>query len=144
MAPCVRRSDVSPAAVSVRKGPRAAGPRQTLFTSDVTTSRPGAGGSGGVWEGGKKQRSAKLHDKGRKKSRPTIAGVNPQIKAPAADSTLCHRHRLLTGPANKINEPGGSNEIQLASTTDSRQPLYPTFKTSSKASINDCTEKVKS
>lgn len=79
---CVRRSDVSPVAVAVRKGPRAAGPRQTLFNSDVTTSRPGVGGSGGVWEGGKKHRSAKLYDKGQKKSRPTIAGVNPQSKPP--------------------------------------------------------------
>lgn len=66
------------------------------------------------------------------------------IKAPAADSTLRHRYRLLTGPTNKINEPGGSNKIQLVSTTDSRQSLYPRFKTSTKASINNCTEKWKS
>lgn len=65
------------------------------------------------------------------------------IKAPTADSTLCHRHRLLTGPTNKINEPGGSNKIQLVSTTDSRQSLYPRFKTSTKAFINNDTEKWK-
>lgn len=65
------------------------------------------------------------------------------IKAPTADSTLRHRYRLLTGPTNKINEPGGSNKIQLVSTTDSLQSLYPRFKTSTKASINNCTEKWK-
>lgn len=58
----VRCSDVS-----VRKGPRATRPRQTLFNSDVTTSRPGVRGRGGVWQGGKKHRSAKLSDNGQKK-----------------------------------------------------------------------------
>lgn len=101
---CVRCCDVSPVVVSVRKGPRHGGPRQTLFNSDVTTSRLGGEKEGGIWNG-RTHRSAKLFDKGPKKE-------------PVDDHRVWlpnqSRHSWLNSVSSssffskQINEPGGS------------------------------------
>lgn len=76
----VRRSDVPPVAASVRKGRHCSTVMSPLPVQGWEGWEGARGGR--VWQGGKKRRSAKLSDKGQKKSRVTIAGVNPQSKPP--------------------------------------------------------------
>lgn len=101
----------------------------------------GGGREWGSLRGREKTQISKTVWQRPKKEQADDCWCESPIKAPTADSTLCYRHRLLTGPTNKINEASGSNKIQLVSTTDSRQSLYPRFKTSTKASINNYTVK---
>lgn len=114
-------------------------PGPGIHCSTVMSPLPvGVGGRRGVWQGGKKHRSAKLSDKEQKKKKEQSDDRwrESPIKASTADSTLCHRHRLSTGPTNKINEPLGLNKIQLSSTTDSWQSLYTILQTGTRAFIN--------
>lgn len=107
----LRCCDVSPVAVSVRKGPRHGGPRQTLFNSDVTTSRWGERRRGEFGTAGEHTDQQNCLTKDKKKSRSTIAVCDSRIKAATADSTLCHHHLFffcLYKTTKQINEPGGS------------------------------------